>query len=154
GVQPDDIRVVPNPIEPEEFTPLPERGAFRRRLGGTSAPLVVFLGRLSPRKRLDVVVDAFARGAAGDGLLAIAGNDVGGGGGARGAARAAGVAERTRFTGLLRGRERVEALVDADVVVYPGQDEIFGLVPLEALLCGTPVVVANDSGCAEVVRAV
>jgi glycosyltransferase involved in cell wall biosynthesis len=42
-------------------------------------------------------------------------------------------------------------LADADVVVYPSGDEVFGLVPLEALLCGTPVVVADDSGCAEVI---
>jgi glycosyltransferase involved in cell wall biosynthesis len=52
---------------------------------------------------------------------------------------------------LLRGRQRLDALAAADVVVYPSRDEIFGLVPLEALLCGTPVVVSNDSGCGEVI---
>ena len=62
-----------------------------------------------------------------------------------------GVGERTTFVGLLTGRARLEALTDADVVVYPSADEVFGLVPLEALLCGTPVVVADDSGCGEVV---
>ena len=66
--------------------------------------------------------------------------------------RSLGIEHRTIFTGLLRGRDRLEALADADVLVYPSQDEIFGLVPLEALLCGTPVVVADDSGCGEVVR--
>jgi glycosyltransferase involved in cell wall biosynthesis len=35
--------------------------------------------------------------------------------------------------------------------VYPSEHEIFGLVPLEALLVGTPVVVSDDSGCGEVV---
>jgi glycosyltransferase involved in cell wall biosynthesis len=62
-----------------------------------------------------------------------------------------GLEPRTLFTGLLRGRERLEALADADVLVYPSQDEIFGLVPLEAILCGTPVIVAGDSGCGEVI---
>jgi glycosyltransferase involved in cell wall biosynthesis len=38
------------------------------------------------------------------------------------------------------------------VLVYPSQDEIFGLVPLEALLSGTPVVVADDSGCGEIIQ--
>jgi len=52
----------------------------------------------------------------------------------------------------LRGQERLDALADADVVVYPSQDEVFGLVPLEALLAGTPVIVAGDSGCGEIVR--
>ena len=35
------------------------------------------------------------------------------------------------------------ALADANLLVYPGRDEIFGLVPLEALLCDTPVIVAG-----------
>ena len=55
------------------------------------------------------------------------------------------------FTGLLRGAARLEALADADVLVYPSADEVFGLVPLEALLTGTPVVVADDSGCGELI---
>jgi glycosyltransferase involved in cell wall biosynthesis len=45
----------------------------------------------------------------------------------------------------------LDALAAADVVVYPSRDEIFGLVPLEALLCGSPVIVADDSGCGEVI---
>ena len=61
---------------------------------------------------------------------------------------------RTVFTGLLTGRERLEALADAAVVVYPSEHEVFGLVPLEALLCGSPVVVADDSGCGEIVNRV
>ena len=50
-------------------------------------------------------------------------------------------------------RERLEALADADVAVYATRDEAFGLVPLEALLCGTPVVVGDDAGCGEVIAA-
>jgi glycosyltransferase involved in cell wall biosynthesis len=81
----------------------------------------------------------------------IAGNDMGAGASARTLIRALGLEGRTLFTGLLCGPERLEALADADVVVYPSQDEIFGLVPLEALLSGTPVVVAGDCGCGEVI---
>ena len=51
----------------------------------------------------------------------------------------------------MTGRERLEFLASADVLVYPSEHEIFGLVPLEALLCGTPVIVADDSGCGEVI---
>jgi len=57
------------------------------------------------------------------------------------------------FPGLLLGDDRNAAYVDADVVAYPSTDEIFGLVAAEALMCGTPVVVCDDSGCGEVVRA-
>ena len=84
----------------------------------------------------------------------IAGNDMGSGGAARAQAQALGIGACTQFTGLLAGPARLAALVDASVVVYPSQHEVFGLVPLEALLCGTPVVVAGDSGCGEVVARV
>jgi glycosyltransferase involved in cell wall biosynthesis len=57
------------------------------------------------------------------------------------------------FTGLVTGPERIEALADADVVVYASEHEIFGLVPFEALLAGTPVIVADDSGCGDLVGA-
>ena len=71
------------------------------------------------------------------------------------ARRPARATERARkFTGAIADRARLEALADADVVVYPSADEIFGLVPLEALLAGTPVIVADDSGCGEVIRAI
>ena len=82
----------------------------------------------------------------------IAGNDMGAGAEARSLVRALGLERRTYFIGLLRAQQRLEALTDAAVVVYPSQHEIFGLVALEALLSGTPVVVADDSGCGEVVR--
>jgi glycosyltransferase involved in cell wall biosynthesis len=58
---------------------------------------------------------------------------------------------RTHFAGVLRGRERLEALADADLVVYPSEHEVFGLVPLEAILAGTPVIVGDDCGCGEIV---
>jgi glycosyltransferase involved in cell wall biosynthesis len=87
-----------------------------------------------------------------DAHLVVAGNDMGSASMTRALIRSLGLEHRTVFTGLLAGRERLEALAAADVLVYPSQDEIFGLVPLEALLSGTPVIVAGDSGCGEVVR--
>jgi glycosyltransferase involved in cell wall biosynthesis len=152
GVPGSKVHVIPNPIELDEFAGPVRRGAFRQRLGIPDAPIVLFLGRQTPRKRVDVLVRAFARLNRPTASLVIAGND----GGAERATRALvaklGLGARTIFTGLLRSAKRLEALADADVVVYPGQDEIFGLVPVESLLVGVPVVVAGDSGCAEVVR--
>jgi glycosyltransferase involved in cell wall biosynthesis len=155
GIDDSVVRVVPNPIDLDEFSPPASRGEFRRRSAlpaASDAPVVMFLGKLTPRKRLDVVVRAFARLERRDARLVIAGNDMGAGGDTRSLVRSLGLEARTLFTGLLRGRERLDALADADVVVYPSQDEVFGLVPLEALLSGTPVVVAGDSGCGEIVR--
>lgn len=148
------VRLVPNPVDLDEFTsPIP-RGRFRSRFGlpdASSAPLVMFLGKLTPRKRVDVLARAFAQLDRQDARLVVAGNDMGAGTDMRALVRTLGLEARTLFTGLLRGRERLEALADADVLVYPSQDEIFGLVPLEAILSGTPVIVADDSGCGEIV---
>ncbi|MBI4486796.1 MAG: glycosyltransferase, partial [Acidobacteria bacterium] len=110
-------------------------------------------GKLTPRKRVDVLARAFARLRRSDATLVIAGNDMGAGARLQFLVRTLGIGQRTVFTGLLRARERLEALGEADVVVYPSQHEIFGLVPLESLLSGTPVIVADDSGCGEIVRA-
>ena len=152
GVDASAVRVVPNPIDLDEFSPPASRGDFRRRFALPSiAPVVMFLGKLTPRKRVDVLVRAFAQLQRRDAWLVIAGNDMGAGRDTRSLVRSLGVGARTVFTGLLRGQERLDALADADVVVYPSQDEVFGLVPLEALLSGTPVIVADDSGCGEIV---
>lgn len=151
GVDPSRIRSIPNPVDLDEFTPPITRGLFRQRFGLGAGPLVLFLGKITPRKRLDVLVRAFAR-LRSDARLVVAGNDMGGAADARALVHSLGLEPRTLFTGLLKGRARLEALSDAEVLVYPSQDEIFGLVPLEALLAGTPVIVADDSGCGEVVQ--
>src|SRR5437763_1539218 len=108
---------------------------------------------LAAHARDFVVADAFAALDDRTATLVIAGNDLGSGAETRRRAQRLGVHERVVFTGLLRGAERLEALADADVVVYPARDEVFGLVAVEALLAGTPVIVADDSGCAEVIAA-
>ena len=151
GVPASSIRVIPNPVDLDEFAPLIAPGRFRARLGLGNEPVVLYLGRLSPRKRLDVLIRAFASVTVKDRRLVIAGNDMGAGESARALVSALGLESQTIFTGLLQGRERLEALADATVLVYPAEHEVFGLVPLEALLAGTPVVVAGDSGCGEVV---
>src|SRR5262249_17578647 len=153
GVPDTTIRVIPNPINFAAFRQPVRRGAFRQRLSLGSDRVVLFLGKLTPRKRVDVLIRAFAGIKHSSARLVIAGNDMGSGPALKALVRAQGIEGRTIFTGLLRGTERIEALADADVLVYPSQHEIFGLVPVEALLAGTPVIVSDDSGCGEVISA-
>jgi len=152
GVGADAIEVIPNPIDAAEFEPRPVRRRLRERLAIGDRPLVAFLGKLTPRKRLDVLVDAFARLERDDAVLVIAGNDMGAGRGVRAQMKGHGIESRTFLLGLVTGRERLDVLAAADVAVYPGRDEVFGLVALEAIMAGTPVIVADDSGCAEVIH--
>jgi len=152
GVPARRLRVIGNPIDLDEFQVARAGDAFRERAGVGTAPLILFLGKLTPRKRVDVVVRAFAALDVAGARLVLAGNDMGAGARILQLVDECNRRERVRFTGLLAGRDRLDALAAADVVVYPSADEIFGLVPLEALLCGRPVIVGDDSGCAEVLR--
>jgi glycosyltransferase involved in cell wall biosynthesis len=153
GVDDDRIAVIPNPSDLAEFAAPVERGRFRGKFG-LDGELVMFLGKLTPRKRLDVLARAFATLDRPGARLAVVGNDMGYGAELERLIEMLRIGDRTVLTGLLTGRDRLEALADADLVIYPSQDEIFGLVPIEAILCGTPVVVADDSGCGEVIRRV
>jgi glycosyltransferase involved in cell wall biosynthesis len=152
GVQDPRISVVPNPLDLREFNDLPDGTALRRAWGVGGGRVVLYLGKLTPRKGADVLLRAARHLKLRDTRVVIAGNDLGAGSAFRRAMRDARSDARVTRTGLLRGRQRLEALAAADVVVYPSRDEIFGLVPLEALLSGRPVVVCDDSGCAEVIR--
>lgn len=152
GVPRRRIVVIPNGLPLDAFETLPPRGSFRRAHGLDGAPLVVFVGKITPRKGLDVLLRALAH-LPENVHLAVAGNFMMPEEPIRQLVRELGLTERVRFAGLLIEREKLAAYVDADVVAYPSANEIFGLVAGEALLCGAPVVVCDDSGCGQMVRA-
>ncbi|MEN9922195.1 MAG: D-inositol 3-phosphate glycosyltransferase [Candidatus Parcubacteria bacterium] len=60
------------------------------------------------------------------------------------------LSEHVRFAGPLWETERDRMYQSADLVVMPSVSEPFGLVPLEALLHGTPAIITKQSGVAEV----
>ncbi len=139
GVAGSRIRRIPNGLVLEDFANLPPRGSFRALHGWGPEPLVVYLGQITPRKGVEHLVAACAK--IPNVRLAIAGS-------ARGMALPAGNAH---YLGTLEGPERLRLLVDADVLVYASAREVFGLVPLEGLLCGAPVIVGGDCGCGEMI---
>ena len=151
GIAADRIAVVPNPVDDEEFEEPPDPARFRDTHALAGGPVVLFLGKLTPRKGVEILVRAVHGLRHSNATLVIAGNDMGAGAHIDRVTDGLGLGSRVRRVGLLTGRDRHDALAAADVVVYPSRDEIFGLVPLEALLCGTPVVVSGDSGCGEVI---
>jgi len=145
------IVVVPNPIDEQEFDHPTDPRSFRATWNPGGGPLVLFLGKLTPRKGVDVAVRALTHVRTPATRLVIAGNDMGAGASVQAIVEHCGLRDRVVRTGLLRGRERLAAVAAADVVVYPARHEIFGLVPVEAVLSGTPVIVCGDSGCGEVI---
>ena len=148
GVPRERIAVIPNGIRLEEFRTLPARGGFRQRYALGDAPLVLFVGKITPRKGVDVLLRALKRLPV-NVQLVVAGNFMMPEQPIRALAQSLCINERVRFVGLLSGSDKLAAFVDADVTAYPSRDEIFGLVPCESLMCGTAVVVCDDSGCGE-----
>ena len=146
GIPKERISQIPNGLMLEEFENLPAKGEFKERWG-IHGPIVSYLGRISPRKGVQHLTAAFSGNGVKNATLVVAGNDMGGLSAAR-----ANADEKVIFTGLLEGRERLGLLVDSDVLVYPSSDEIFGLVPFEGLMCGTPAVVGGDCGCGQLIR--
>ncbi len=148
------IQIVPNPVVPlnvrsgdaSERSRAPSRWKLHY-------PVVAYLGKLTPRKGVDVLIRSLLHLPTSTHLL-VAGNDMGEGPQLRLLACRLGVAHRVTFAGLLVGAERWNALCAADVVAYPSKEEVFGLVPLEAILMKRPVVVCDDSGCGEVIRSI
>lgn len=151
GIPADAVQLIFNGLDLGEFEELPAPGGFRRAQELGDGPLVLYLGKLTPRKGVEHLVEAMTRVRSQEATLVVAGNDMGVGQALARQAEKLGLGRRVRFVGLLTGQERLEALSDADLLVYPSTQEIFGLVPFEGLLCGTPAVVSDDCGCGELV---
>jgi alpha-1,6-mannosyltransferase len=140
---------VPLGVDLDEFHPSRADPAVRARYARPGELLVVFCSRLSAAKRPELAVDAISvlRNSKIPAVLAVAGD------GTRRTALAYRAARLpVRFTGHIADRSAVAALLaSADVVLAPGPVETFGLAALEALACGTPVVVNAASALPEVV---
>ena len=138
--------VEPNGLDMSEFDQLPPRGALRARHNvPADRPIVLFLSRLHHKKGLDLLIPALARANLPDALLVIAGPDdsnykpqV------EKLLADHGLTDRALFTGMLRGRDRLEAFVDADLFCLPSYQENFGIAVAEALACGTPVLISDQ----------
>ncbi|MCL6565084.1 MAG: glycosyltransferase [Acidobacteriia bacterium] len=143
-----------NGLDLNQFRELPPRGAFRRRHGiAPEEPLLLFLGRLIPRKGADLAIEAFARALPTTGHLVIAGpeGEVGYLHTLKRMSERSGCAERVLFTGALFDREKLEALVDADVFLLPSRYENFANTAAEAVACGTPVIITEHCGISRLV---
>ena len=147
GIAKDRIEHIANGLDLAEFSPLPPRGFWRKKLG-VKEKLIVYLGQISPRKGVSHLVQAFLRSFNPNVSLAIAGNDSGA---LAEAKRWANDHPNIHFLGTVNGQQRVQLLADADLLVYPSTNEIFGLAPFEGLLCGVPVIVGDDCGCGQII---
>lgn len=137
--------VEPVGISMEEFEHLPEPGTFRKRYAIGDRPLIVFLGRIYPGKGLDYLIPAFAQIESTDCNLAIVGPDVDGHQKhVEALVEQYHLTDRVILTGMLHGQEKIAALSDADLFCLPSDHENFGVVVIEALAAGTPVIISDQ----------
>jgi len=144
------VIAIPNGIDFEILTPLPDRGAFRRRIGiRESQRLIAYLGRLHAIKGIDVLIEAFAASSLRSvAVLAIIGPDEDYKQTLKALIARHQLGDCVTFVDALTGRDKVQAYVDSDVVVCASKSESFGMVAVEAAACGTPVILSNGVGCA------
>jgi D-inositol-3-phosphate glycosyltransferase len=144
NADPAKIMMVPGGVDLERFGPT-DQAVARRQLGfNTTAFMLLSVGRLSPLKGQDRIIEA----------LALLGNDtraelvIVGGDGSQDPERRrledlaaqTGVQARVRWAGSIANRDLPPYYAAADVYVLASHYESFGLVGLEAMACGRPVV--------------
>jgi len=149
------IRVVPHAPN-ERFVPLPSADCLPvlARHGLAQGDYLLFVGNVEPRKNLQALIEAYDRMRKATRLsprLAIAGGAGWKNQGIHRAAATSAFAADIRFLGHVADADLPPLIGGALAFVYPSLYEGFGLPPLEAMACGTPVITSNRSSLPEVV---
>lgn len=152
GVPDERIHVTPYAAD-ASFAPIhPERARQAAAKYGVHGPYILFVGRIEPRKNIAGLVEAFSLLAASGAVrqtLVLAGmmDDLFKSFHARTMAR---FDSRVHFTGRVEPEDLPALYAGADLFAYPSFAEGFGLPPLEAMACGTPVVTSRTTSIPEV----
>lgn len=141
--------ILANGIDPKEFHNLPAKPEARRRLGlPEDKTIAIFIGRLTPEKNVDVLLQGLElnKGKGLDLLLIIAGPDFGELRKLEAQAKNSGIGEAVRFLGMITPEERNIWLSAADFLCLTSEDESFGYTAVEALFAGLPVLITEGVG--------
>jgi alpha-1,3-rhamnosyl/mannosyltransferase len=151
-VDPERISVVPEGVDPI-FAPRPadEVTAGLAPLGLRPDEYLLFIGTIEPRKNLLRLLQALELTASTTGPLVLAGGQGWNNAAIRTAVERLERAGRVRSLGYVPDELRPVLLTGARAFVFPSLYEGFGLPPLEAMACGTPVLTSNVSSLPEVV---
>ena len=155
GIPDERIEIIPNGIDLSEYANLPPKGSFRKKFCiGHDEKIILYLGRIHKVKGIDILVEAFA-----DVLemlqgvkLVIIGPDDGYLGEIERLIRVLKIKDNVLMLGPLYGTDKLEAYIDADVYVLPSRYETFPMSVLEAVACGTPVILTENCSVKEYFR--
>jgi glycosyltransferase involved in cell wall biosynthesis len=149
----DKIWVIPNGVEPQKFNFNFDSLEFRRNYAEDNEKIIFYVGRHVFEKGIHLLVEA-ARGIVksyNNSKFVIAGtgpmteelkNRV----------RDMGIEKKVLFVGYMNDEDRDKLYKVADVAVFPSLYEPFGIVALEAMAAGCPVVVSNTGGLGEIIE--
>jgi len=148
----DKIRLIPNGVYPDRLRQKEVPPGFKDRWALPYERIVFFVGRLVPEKGVQVLLEAVPKILAHcpEAKFVIAGTgpfqDF-----LRQKANDLAVGDKVCFAGYISEEDRDCLYRVADVAVFPSLYEPFGIVALEAMAAGTPVVVSDSGGLAEIV---
>jgi len=148
GFDPAKLKIFPRGLDTNLFSPARRKLAFWEKFGATNAQVrLLYVGRISKEKDLDVLADAYRRLRSEDlpVQLFVVGH------GPYSEALAESLPEAF-FTGYLTGKELATAYASADIFVFPSTTDTFGNVIIEAQASGVPVVVSDSGGPKELVE--
>jgi mannosylfructose-phosphate synthase len=161
-VESQKLVMIPPGYDDTRFYPVgSETRAQLRRKFGFEGNVILSLGRIARNKGYDLLVRAFAEVATRDATaqlrLAIGGEQLRSGEEAllescRCLAGELGLARRVTFTGFVPDADIADLYRAADVFVLSSRYEPFGMTAVEAMACGTPVIVTSHGGLCNVLR--
>jgi D-inositol-3-phosphate glycosyltransferase len=150
GADPARISIIPCGVDLELFRPLPRDQARALLNLPMETKIVLFVGRLEPIKGVDILLDALAHldcdGC--QGLALVVGGNVDSTEAARLLAirDQLGLGDSVRLVGAQEQRNLPYFYAAADVCVVPSFYESFGMVAIEAMACGLPVIASRAGG--------
>lgn len=141
------IAVIPNGVDLTAYSSLPVRTALVDRFPQLAdQKLILFLGRIHPKKGLIHLIEAWGRLARRfpEWHLVIAGPDeVSHRASLERMTRSLDVSSRISFIGMVAGDDKVEVLSACDIFVLPSFSEGFSMAVLEAMACKLPILLTS-----------
>ena len=147
GIDPPRITVVPLGVSQRFLDPVAASDIDRvtTSLGVTAKSYVTYVGQVSDRKNVAILVEALARLGDERPDLVVAGPERQGAAKVRALVDARGLSSSVRFAGFVPDGDLPALLAGARALLLPSRGEGFGLTPLEAMAVGVPAVVADTA---------